>query len=208
MKFRILKIPIICTKTQPSNNKEGLLPPRLPGTVRATFIAYGSRISLAVWVCSPITDFCQYASRHSASLKYILSWVSLLSCNETLVPRLHPFRSGESPYPTHYRQAFGFLGLPIPSTPFVGLATSIPQNEECVRFSKFRNMDNMDVLGAICRPGIVRSFVILLRKRYNLIPHHFGSSVTVWFRLSAFTTLTTLTMIQHLLRHDILSLAD
>ena len=84
-------------------------------------------------------------------------WYTSLLCRETPVSSQHPFRLRHRPLSCPLQTDIRFLKHPLPSTPFVGLATSIPLLEECIRVTKFRTKDTFDALGAIFRPRIVLS---------------------------------------------------
>ena len=100
-----------------------------------------------------------------------------------------------------------FLLNPLPSMQLIPFTGSLPSFffKEHIGLTKFYVKNNANALEAIYRPENVCPFsaMSMTPSQPAFIP--FGSSVSVYFRLS---NVTTRTMVQHMFLHGIFTLAD
>src|SRR5659263_612661 len=103
-------------------------------------------------------------------------WFTSFHCRETPVSIQRSFGPKHKPLSCPLQASIRFLKHPLPSTPFVGLATFIPL-KECIRVTNFRFLVFFffffvfGAVGAICRPGTVCPFAILCKNQDSRVPY-------------------------------------
>ena len=123
----------------------------------------GRAHALAILACSLLTsasaffqsmDFhwcssCTVSGNLSGLLRPVVEQFPFIGLPPFLAMKYHgisqrPFRLGQSlnPYPPHYRAAFAFYPVPLPSAPFLPLAGSIPPAEERIGLTTFHITNN------------------------------------------------------------------
>ena len=122
-----------------------------------------SWVALTILVCGLLTSasaFFQSIAFHwrssrsvsgnlSELLRSVVEQLPFIGLPPFLAMKYHgisqrPFRLGQrlNPYPPHYRAAFAFYPVPLPSAPFLPLARSIPPMEERIGLTTFHITNN------------------------------------------------------------------